>query len=74
MSSIGRRFDRESSSVFSVISPSGGICPLSGKDRHEKPAALNLIGKLNRRFSSRQTIAAVSSSQRSLKLEVIYEQ
>ena len=25
MSSIGRRFDRESSSVFSVISPTGGI-------------------------------------------------
>ena len=27
MSSIGRRFDRESSSVFSVISPIGGIRP-----------------------------------------------
>ena len=27
MSSIGRRFDRESSSVFSVISPTGGISP-----------------------------------------------
>ena len=27
MSSIGRRFDRESSSVFSVISPTGGIRP-----------------------------------------------
>lgn len=27
ISSIGRRFDRESSSVFSVISPSGGIRP-----------------------------------------------
>src|SRR5580692_5743230 len=25
MSAIGRRFDRESSSVFSVISPTGGI-------------------------------------------------
>src|SRR5882672_8555801 len=31
MSSIGRRFDRESSSVFSVISPTGGIRP---PDRH----------------------------------------
>ena len=29
--------------------------------------ALNLIGKLNRRFSSRQTVAAISSSQGSLK-------
>src|SRR3954471_6342302 len=27
MKSIGRRFDRASSSVFSVISPAGGICP-----------------------------------------------
>ena len=27
MSAIGRRFDRESSSVFSVISPTGGIRP-----------------------------------------------
>ena len=27
MSSIGRRFDRKSSSVFSVISPTGGIRP-----------------------------------------------
>jgi hypothetical protein len=27
MSSIGRRFDRESSSVFSVISPTGGVRP-----------------------------------------------
>jgi len=27
MSSIGRRFDRQSSSVFSVISPTGGIRP-----------------------------------------------
>jgi len=25
MSSIGRRFDRESSSVFSVLSPTGGM-------------------------------------------------
>jgi len=28
MSSIGRRFDRKSSSVFSVLSPSGGIRPV----------------------------------------------
>src|SRR3546814_14851690 len=27
MSSIGRGFDRESSSIFSVLSPSGGIRP-----------------------------------------------
>ena len=28
MSSIGRRFDRESSSVFSVLSPTGGVRPV----------------------------------------------
>jgi hypothetical protein len=39
MSSIGRRFDRESSSVFSVISPTGGIRP---PDRHRTKQALSL--------------------------------
>ena len=38
MSSIGRRFDRESSSVFSVISPTGGIRP---PDRHRAKQALS---------------------------------
>jgi IS30 family transposase len=31
MSSIGRRFDRESSSIFSVLSPTGGIRPAERK-------------------------------------------
>lgn len=31
MSSIGRAFDRQSSSVFSVISPTGGIRPPNRK-------------------------------------------
>ena len=31
MSSIGRVFERQSSSVFSVISPTGGILKWSGK-------------------------------------------
>jgi len=39
MSSIGRRFDRESSSVFSVISPTGGIRPPL---RRRAPRALSL--------------------------------
>jgi DNA-binding CsgD family transcriptional regulator len=39
MSSIGRRFDRESSSVFSVISPTDGIRP---PDRHRAKQALSL--------------------------------
>jgi IS30 family transposase len=40
MSSIGRRFDRESSSIFSVLSPSGGIRPPERKRSHH---ALSLI-------------------------------
>jgi hypothetical protein len=40
MSSIGRRFDRESSSVFSVILPRGGIRPA---DRRRGWLALGLI-------------------------------
>ncbi|MGA1850881.1 hypothetical protein [Sphingobium yanoikuyae] len=39
MSSIGRRFDRASSSVFSVISPTGGIRPA---DRKRGSRALSL--------------------------------
>jgi hypothetical protein len=39
MSSIGRRFDRESSSVFSVLSPTGGIRP---PIRCRAPRALGL--------------------------------
>lgn len=39
MSSIGRRFDRESSSVFSVLSPSGGIRPA---ERRRPARALSL--------------------------------
>jgi hypothetical protein len=39
MSAIGRRFDRESSSVFSVISPTGGIRP---PDRRRSKQTLSL--------------------------------
>ena len=39
MSSIGRRFDRESSSVFSVLSPTGGMRP---PDRTRASRALSL--------------------------------
>jgi IS30 family transposase len=35
MSSIGRRFDRESSSIFSVISPTGGIRPADRRRAHQ---------------------------------------
>jgi DNA-binding CsgD family transcriptional regulator len=39
MSSIGRRFDRDSSLVFSIISPTGGIRP---PDRRRAKKALSL--------------------------------
>ncbi len=56
MSSIGRRFDRESSSVFSVISPTGGIRP---PDRHRAKQALSL--------SEREEISRWLSMRRSLR-------
>jgi IS30 family transposase len=56
MKSIGRRFDRASSSVFSVISPTGGIRPA---DRRRPPKALSL--------SDREEISRGLSTQGSLR-------
>jgi IS30 family transposase len=57
MSSIGRRFDRESSSVFSVISPTGGIRPPA---RRRAGEALSLF--------EREEISRGLSTQCSLRL------
>ena len=57
MSSIGRRFDRESSSVFSVISPTGGIRPPVRRRARE---ALSL--------TEREEISRGLSTQCSLRL------
>src|SRR5674476_181156 len=57
MSSIGRRFDRESSSVFSVISPTGGIRP---------PARRRAKGVLS--LFEREEISRGLSTQCSLRL------
>src|SRR5258708_1869287 len=57
MSSIGRRFERESSSVFSVISPTGGIRPPAPRRARE---ALSLF--------ERQEISRGLSTQCSLRL------
>src|ERR1700716_287682 len=57
MSSIGRRFDRESSSVFSVISPTGGIRP---PVRRRAKEALSLF--------EREEISRGLSTQCSLRL------
>ncbi|WP_282611443.1 IS30 family transposase [Pelagibius sp. Alg239-R121] len=56
MSSIGRAFNRQSSSVFSVISPSGGIRP---PDRRRSKQALSLI--------EREEISRALSVNRSLR-------
>jgi DNA-binding CsgD family transcriptional regulator len=57
VSAIGRRFDRESSSVFSVISPTGGIRP---PDRRRSKQTLSL--------SEREEISRWLSMRCSLRL------
>src|ERR1700716_4224806 len=59
MSSIGRRFDRESSSVFSVISPTGGIRPA---DRHRAKQALSLSEReeISRWLSMRCSLRSIA--------------
>lgn len=59
MSSIGRRFDRESSSVFSVISPTGGIRPA---DRKRCSRALSLAEReeISRGLSISEPLRAIA--------------
>jgi len=59
MSSIGRRFDRASSSVFSVISPTGGIRPA---DRTRGSRALSLAEReeISRRLSVSEPLRAIA--------------
>ena len=59
MSSIGRRFDRDSSLVFSVISPTGGIRP---PDRHRAKKALSLFDReeISRWLSMRRSLRSIA--------------
>jgi DNA-binding CsgD family transcriptional regulator len=59
MSSIGRRFDRQSSSVFSVISPTGGIRP---EDRKRGKQALSLSEReeISRGLSVKHSLRAIA--------------
>jgi DNA-binding CsgD family transcriptional regulator len=59
MSSIGRRFDRESSSVFSVISPTGGIRP---PVRHRPKQALTLFEReeISRGLSTQCSLRSIA--------------
>jgi DNA-binding CsgD family transcriptional regulator len=59
MSSIGRAFDRQSSSVFSVISPTGGI---RSPDRKRSKQALSLSEReeISRGLSIQQSLRAIA--------------
>jgi len=60
MSAIGRRFDRESSSVFSVISPTGGIRP---RDRRRSKQTLSLPEReeISRGLSMRRSLRSLAT-------------
>ena len=59
MSSIGRLFDRESSSIFSVLSPTGGIRPA---DRTRSKQALSLAEReeVSRGLSVKQSLRSIA--------------
>jgi IS30 family transposase len=63
MISIGRAFDRQSSSVFSVISPTGGIRP---PDRRRVRSALSLSEReeISRRLSIQHSVRAIARQLR----------
>ena len=60
MSAIGRRFDRESSSVFSVISPTGGIRPLDRR-RSKQTLSLSEREEISRWLSMRRSLRSIAT-------------
>ncbi len=65
MSSIGRRFDRDSSLVFSIISPTGGIRP---PDRCRAKRALSLSEReeISRWLSMRRSLRSIARHVKSI--------
>jgi IS30 family transposase len=59
MKSIGRRFDRASSSVFSVISPAGGIRPAERR-RASTSLSLGEREEISRGLSTRRSLRAIA--------------
>jgi len=59
MSSIGRVFERQSSSVFSVISPTGGIRPVDRK-RGKKALSLSDREEISRGLSVKHSLRAIA--------------
>ena len=60
MSSIGRRFDRQSSSIFSVLSPSGGIRP-SERKRSELSLSLSDREEISRGLVAGRSLRAIAA-------------
>jgi hypothetical protein len=63
MSSIGRVFDRQSSSVFSVISPTGGIRPPDCR-RGRSALSLSEREEISRGLSIKQSVRAIARQLR----------
>jgi IS30 family transposase len=59
MSSIGRRFDRQSSSIFSVLSPSGGIRPAERR-RSRHALSLSEREEISRGLIAGRTFRAIA--------------
>lgn len=59
MSSIGRVFDRQSSSVFSVISPTGGIRPAERK-RHRRALSLAEREEISRALGLNRSLRSIA--------------
>ena len=59
MSSIGRVFDRQSSSVFSVISPPGGIRP-PGRRRGSRALSLSEREEISRGLSIKRSLRVIA--------------
>ncbi len=60
MSAIGRRFDRESSFVFSVISPTGGIRP-PDRRRSKQTLSLSEREEISRWLSMRRSFRSIAT-------------
>ena len=60
MSSIGRVFDRQSSSVFSVISPTGGIRP-PDRTRHRQALSLGEREEISRGLIGNRSLRSIAS-------------
>ncbi len=59
MSSIGRVFDRQSSSVFSVISPTGGIRP-PDRTRNKRALVLGEREEISRELSTGRSLRSIA--------------